>query len=170
MKTLNIELLALDLDQCNRCGRTLHQLEEAIAAVKPALDAIGLVIELEKRVVATIQEAEALGFVSSPTIRIGGADVLNTVTETACDPCAELYGCDGSIDCRVWPWRGETHEAAPAGLLVEAILHAAVNPSKPKAQVPWHGVPENLKKFYQAKGASSSIENKACCGPTCCGS
>ena len=168
MKTIHIELLALDLDHCGRCGGTLDNLEEAIAVVKPALEALGVAVEVEKRVVATLQESEALHFASSPTIRIDGADVLNTATETACDSCSDLCGCDGGIDCRVWPWRGDTYEAAPVGLLVEAILHSALTPAEPKGHTTWQGVPENLKKFFQGKDARAAIDKEPCCGPTCC--
>lgn len=167
MKTINIELLALDLDKCGRCGGTLVNLEEALAIATPALDALGISTEVSKNVVKTLEEAEKLRFMSSPTIRIDGADVMSTTPETSCDACSDLCGCEGGVDCRVWPWRGRTHEAAPVGLLVEVILRAAVNPSRAAATPAWQEVPENLKRFFEGKNAAGANEKQTCGGAAC---
>jgi hypothetical protein len=70
--------------------------------------------------------ARDLGFLSSPTIRIGGVDIAGELVESACDTCSEACACDGGVDCRDWIYRGERSSEPPLGLIVEAIMRHAV--------------------------------------------
>ena len=168
MKTLRIDLLALELDQCSRCGETLRNLERAVQAAAPALEAMGVATHVSRRVVASVADAEELRFACSPTIRIEGRDIPGVVSETPCDACSDLCGCSGEIACRVWPWQGEDHEAAPVGLLIEAIMREALGIGPQAGEAAWHGVPGNLKKYFVGREQKQVRTAPACCGPACC--
>lgn len=174
MKTLNIELLALDLAVCDRCGGTLANLREALKAVRPSLAALGIEAALKETLIESEEQAERLRFVSSPTIRIAGQDITGAVRETACGACTDLSGSEKDIECRVWPWRSQTYDAAPTGQIVEAILRAALAPEAAPHTAPWKGVPANIQTFLRAKAQKAACcERKAepCCdrkAEACC--
>lgn len=180
VKTLDIELLALDLAVCGRCSGTLANLREALRAVRPALAALGVEAVLSRTLVESEEQAERLRFASSPTIRIAGREIAGAPHETACGPCTELAGSAEAIDCRAWPWRGRTFDAAPVGMLVEAILHAALDAEQVPVPPSWSGVPANIRAFLRGRARSAGCcnpEADACCGaapaekccePACC--
>lgn len=76
------------------------------------------------------RQARALGFASSPTIKMIGRDIADELVESSCSERGELCGRGGGVDCRVWNYRGETHTEAPTGVIVEAIL-SEIGPSDP---------------------------------------
>ena len=182
--TLQIEFLYLDLDTCTRCRATDATLLEAIDRTHPALEAAGVAVSVTKTLVASEAQARALGFVSSPTIRINGVDIAGELVESACDSCSESCACNGGVDCRDWVWHGERSQEPPLGLIVEAIMRHAGGtdpgsaiPSPPGAG----GVPANLRQYFAAAAADTlqaadccSVEEQAgCCDPAdkaaCCG-
>jgi hypothetical protein len=180
MKTLNIELLALDFAVCDRCGGTLVNLREALQATRPALAALGIEAVLTETLVTSEAHAEELHFASSPTIRIDGQDLTGTIRETACSECTELSGSEEDIECRVWPWRGQTFDAAPRGQIVEAILSVALaTEGRPKLRG-WKGVPANITAYLRAKARKAACcdrqsaiccapsTSEPCCEPACC--
>jgi Domain of unknown function (DUF2703) len=184
-RTVEVDFLYLDLTTCSRCRASDATLDAAVETVRPVLEAVGASIEIRKTLVETEEQARALGFVSSPTIRVNGRDIAGELLESSCSECGELCGCDDGVDCRVWEYRGERHTEAPTGLIVEAIL-AEVGPSggarseeKPGA-TSLVDVPENLKRFFAGTGAApdassccSVEEQVTCCDPAekaaCCG-
>lgn len=181
MKTLTIELLALDLTVCDRCGGTLANLREALRAVRPALRELDIEPSLKEVLVASEEDAERLRFVSSPTIRIDGRDVTGMVRESVCGACTEVSGAEEDVECRIWPWRGKTYDAAPVGQIVEAILAAALSIEAEREAPEWRGVPGNIRSFLRAKARKSaaccdrdSVEccpspaQEPCCEPACC--
>jgi Domain of unknown function (DUF2703) len=161
-RTLEIEFLFLDLDTCTRCRATDATLLAAIERTRPALEAAGVAVTITKTLVASEAQAQALGFVSSPTIRINGVDIAGELVESACDSCSETCACNGGVDCRDWLWRGERSHEPPLGLIVEAIMgHAGgPDPASPPMSAPSSAtVPANLRQYFAAAGPASG-----CCG------
>jgi glutaredoxin len=97
-RQLQIEFLFLDLDTCTRCRATDQTLLDAIERTRPALDAAGVTVSLTKTLVATEAQAQQLGFVSSPTIRIDGVDIAGELVESACDTCRFATRAAGRTD------------------------------------------------------------------------
>lgn len=175
-RTIEVDLLYLDLTTCSRCVGSDAALEAAVEAVRPALDSVGAGVEVRKTLVETEEQARALGFVSSPTILVNGRDIAGELIESPCSECGEL--CEGGVDCRVWDYRGETHTEAPSGMIVEAMLAEAFGSSdearsggKPEAVLSAEA-PENLKRFFAGSGAPSVGTVSSCCSTeeqaTCC--
>ncbi|MDQ4129179.1 MAG: DUF2703 domain-containing protein [Actinomycetota bacterium] len=184
-RTVEVEFLYLDLVTCSRCRASDATLDAVVGIVRPVLDLRGASIAVRKTLVETEEQARALGFVSSPTIRMNGRDIAGELTESSCPECSELCGSDGWVDCRVWDYRGELHTEAPTGLIVEAILAevessgAARSEGTPE-ETPFMDVPENLKRFFAGTGAARHAspccpteEQATCCDPAekagCCG-
>ena len=170
-RTIEVDFLYLDLTTCSRCRGSDASLRAAVETVRPALDSVGASIEVRKTLVESEEQARALRFVSSPTIRVNGHDIAGELIESSCSECGELCGCDGEVDCRVWDYRGVQHTEAPTGLIVEAIL-AELGPTGAarSGKTTFVDVPENLKHFFAGTGA---IQNtSSCCSveeqATCC--
>lgn len=136
-RELVIDFMYLDLETCTRCRGTDANLEAALVEVKRILDATGVDISVRKTLVGSAEQANALGFVSSPTIRVNDQDVALELRESSCAECGEACGCDGAIDCRVWVWRGQEYTVAPTAMIVDTILRevyggmARVGPQNP---------------------------------------
>jgi hypothetical protein len=180
-RTIEVDFLYLDLTTCSRCRGSDANLRTAVETVRSALGSVGASIEVRKTLVETEEQARALRFVSSPTIRVNGHDIAGEPIESSCSECGELCGCDGEVDCRVWDYRGEQHTEAPIGMIVEAIL-AELGPTDAarSEETTFVDVPENLKRFFAGTGAAQntssccSVEEQAsCCDPAekagCCG-
>jgi hypothetical protein len=185
-RTVEVDYLYLDLTTCSRCRASDASLDAAVGIVRPVLDAVGAGVEVRKTLVETEEQARALGFASSPTIRVNGRDIAGSEPiESSCSECGELCGSDGGVDCRVWDYRGELHTEAPTGLIVEALLAGAGQPGGARGEktpeaTSSANVPENLKLFFAGTGAASAAasccsaeEQGSCCDPSekagCCG-
>jgi len=146
-----IELMYIDLTTCDRCIGTDSSLDEAIAEASGLLSSTGREIEVRKILVETEKQAEELGFISSPTIRINGQDIQLEFKESLCGCCGEIVGED--IDCRVWIWQGKEYTTPPKAMLLDAILrHVYGQPQGvDKIAAQPKQVPENLKRFFAAK-------------------
>ena len=170
---IDIELLAIDLNSCTRCVGTLEHIEEAIAMVRPVLEAMEVRVNVRKVVVESEEQALRFEFALSPTVRINGRDIAFETIESECDSCTDLCGCDEGTNCRVWTYRGREYTEAPVGLVVEAILNATFDGDRGPASEAsgYAGVPENLKRFFNGKSRMQTVEN-ACCTPaareSCC--
>ena len=122
---LDIEFLYLDLSVCERCQGTESSLEAALAEVARVLELSGVDVTLQKTHVQTEEQARALGFVSSPTLRINGRDIQMArgnpmnVNESPCECGGALCGQD--IDCRDWVYQGQEYDTPPVALIVNAI-------------------------------------------------
>jgi Domain of unknown function (DUF2703) len=169
-RELLIEFLFLDLDTCTRCRATDATLLEAIERTRPALEAAGVAVSVTKTLVADQDQAQQLGFVSSPTIRINGVDIAGELVESACDTCSEACACDGGVDCRDWIYQGERSIEPPLGLIVEAIMRQAVGagPGGPDPAQPEPGAtPGNLRRYFAAAAATvadlAAAEASGCC-------
>ncbi len=152
MIVMEVELLALDLSTCDRCTNTEAAIEPVIDELRPLLAETGVELRFRKTVVKTADEALALRFETSPTVRINGRDIPIEFRESRCDDCTTLCGGDANTDCRVWVWRGREYTAAPKGLMVDAILRAysAIQNANPPAGAPY-SLPDNLRRFFEAK-------------------
>ena len=154
---LDIEFIYLDLSICERCQGTESILEGALAEVARVLELSGVEVTLQRIHVQTEEQARALGFVSSPTVRINGRDIQMVrgnpmdVKESPCGCGSALCGQD--IDCRNWVHQGEQYDTPPIALVVNAILREAFAAVEGTRETSSQGVdvPDNLKKFFAAK-------------------
>ena len=181
---IEIDFMYIDLEVCDRCRGTDANLEAALAQVSSVLAAAGREPVVGRMLVASEEQARALEFVSSPTLRVNGRDVALELRESRCESC-ESCSCNGTVECRVWVWQGQEYTEAPTAMIVDAILQEIYGPrahqAMPAAQVE---VPENLKRFFAGKaqvlGAQeapaaccSASEQASCCEPeakaSCCG-
>jgi Domain of unknown function (DUF2703) len=180
-QTIEVDFLYLDLTTCSRCRASNATLDAAVEIVRPVLDSVATSIAVRKTLVESEEQARALGFVSSPTIKVNGRDIAGELIESSCSECGELCGCDGAVNCRVWDYRGERHTEAPTGLIVEAIFaEVGASGTARSEETPFMDVPENLKRFFAGTGVArdassccSTEEQATCCDPPekagCCG-
>jgi hypothetical protein len=124
--SIKLEFLYLDLSVCGRCQGTGRSLKQALRAARDALAAMDVGVEVDSIHVANADIAKAVGLVVSPTIRIDGRDIQPNVLQSPCADCGDRCGCDGGCNCRKWRWRDREYAAAPPGLIVEALMAAAV--------------------------------------------
>ena len=170
-KSLEIDFLYLDLNTCERCQGTDHNLEDAIQEVSAVLSAAGYEVRLNKINVTTRELAIQHEFFSSPTIRINGKDIALDVKENNCTDCGDL--CGDEVDCRVWEYEGVEYNEPPKALLIDSILRAVYGGSSQgcccseaedaqsccsEKQHPPYELPDNLRKFYEGR----------CCSDSCC--
>lgn len=144
-----VQLLFLDLSTCTRCQGTDLILEEAAHDVASVAAARGAEVRIEKIHVETPEQARALGFQSSPTIRVNGRDVGGDPRESSCQECGALCGTD--VDCRVWSWEGKESSAPPKALVVDAIVRELYGIATAPAAVMPREIPENLRRFFDAR-------------------
>jgi hypothetical protein len=154
-KRVTIEFLYLDLRECDRCKGTNEQLESALPIVTQALEASGFEVAVRRIHVQTAQQAAALGFVVSPTIRVNNRDIQFNWRETPCAPCSKEAA--GEVSCREWDYSGQWREVPPKELLIRGILREAYGQTRePPAETPHTTeIPENLKRFFA---------KQPCCG------
>ncbi len=175
-RRLTIEFMYLDLNLCARCRATATHLEEALTEVAGLLDAIGVEVSFTKIQVQSLEQAIALDFFSSPTIRVNGSDIQLESKESHCTPCSTIGGI--ATDCRVWLYRGQEYEAPPTAMLVDALLRAVCD--SPGTRPPRPPIPDsawaNLKRFFEAKqkkqvSAGTEAQNgtgECCATGGCC--
>lgn len=149
-KGLVIEFLYLDLSICERCQGTDTVIDESVADLKNILNEVGYSVCLTKTHIRSEQSAKNHAFLSSPTIRINGKDIILKNKESGCSSCGDY--CGAKVDCRDWEWNGKTYDSPPKGMIVDAILRAIYD--KNFGQLPNfknYEVPENIKKFFKAR-------------------
>ena len=169
-RQLNIEFLYLDLDVCQPCRGTESNLDEALADIAEVLEKTGVQVNLRKIHVESYEQALSLGFVSSPTIRVGGRDVQLEVKENHCATCSELSG--KNTDCRVWEYQGQEYSVAPRAMIIEAVLKHIYGGSQNSNDTVFATATdanrslENLKGFFEDRKANSETKSAAA-GTTC---
>ena len=164
-RPLEVEFLYLDRTVCERCKGTEEVLKEAVEEARRILGPTGVEVSLKLTHVRTEEQALALGFVSSPTVRVMGRDAALDVKENPCTSCGELSGCE--IACRVWSWQGNEYSVPPKAMLLDAILRDAyLHPGERLALLPFKELPENLKKFFRgAREGLASLGTRPRSGP-----
>jgi hypothetical protein len=171
---LRLEFLFLDLTICSRCLGADRSLESALDVVREVLQATGVELEVDKILVESAEQARALRFVSSPTIRVDGHDVALELRESSCGSDACTDGCGDQIACRVWVHRGEEYTEPPVAMIVDAVLGHVYGGAPPRGarQREPYVLPENLARFFSAKTGSAESEESACCAAaeqeSCC--
>jgi hypothetical protein len=148
---IEIDFMYLDMSVCTRCQGTDTSLDKALSEVVRILEIAGVDVVLRKTHIQSEQQAQELGFVSSPTILINGRDIQEDLKESLCKSCADLIGGE-PCECRVWTYEGKEYGAPPSALIIDAILREVYGGSKPVCcpQKPVH-IPENIKRFLAAK-------------------
>lgn len=159
-KKIVVEYLYLDLQICDRCIGTDVVLDEVMLTLTPALKLAGFEIEYTKIEMKTAELAEQYRFLSSPTIRVNGQDICQSVTENSCGCCSEISGID--VDCRVFEYNGESYEVPPKEMLTEAILKTIFGRTG-NCSCGDYKLPDNLKTFYEGKTQKSPSS----CGGNC---
>ncbi len=149
-RTVEVDFLFLNLTTCSRCRGTNETLDEALEIIRPVLEATGMKVTLRKTQIQTLEQARALRFQSSPTIRVNGHDIALVPKESRCDSC--VSACCEPIDCRVWVYQGQEFTVAPVGMIVDGILRKVYG-GEPRLQepAPYVDVPENLKRVFAAR-------------------
>ena len=149
---LDIDFLYLDLNVCDRCQDTGSTLEEAIEEVAKVLESTGVEVDLNKTHVTSEEQAVALGFLVSPTIRLNAQDIQMNFRESLCDTCGTLCDCEGGVSCREWEYQGLWYSAPPKGLIIEAILREVYGGAgeKREAHPKVEEAPDNLKRFFSS--------------------
>ncbi len=162
MKKAVVEYLYLDLETCDRCIGTDNVLDEVMMVLTPTLQLAGYEVEYNKIEMSTAEIAKKNKLLSSPTIRVNGMDICESVKENNCDCCGEISGTD--VACRVFEYNGEAYEVAPKEMLAEAVLQAVFGKSEAGCSCGGYDMPENLQQFYEGKQNKSGCS----CGGNCC--
>lgn len=159
-KQVVVDYLYLDLSTCERCVGTDQVLEEVLTELAPAFELAGYDIIFNLIEVEDSKMAEEYKFLSSPTIRVNGKDICDSVQENDCGCCGEISGT--SVGCRVFEYEGKLYEVPPKEMLAEAVLKYAFEKAEVEDN---YNLPENLKKFFGGKEKKTS-----CCsgGCSCC--
>ncbi len=161
IKRVLVEYLYLDLKTCDRCVGTDTVLEEVMATLTPVLELAGYTVDYSKIEITNAETAVQYEFLSSPTIRVNGQDICQSVSETNCGCCSEIS--DSDVECRVYEYNGDTYEVPPKEMLADAILSNVFGQSEAGYSCSNYELPDNLKSFFEGK------ENKKCsCGGNCC--
>ena len=150
-KRIELEFLYLDLEVCSPCRSAESNIEEALATVAGVLRSAGVVVEIKKTHVESLEQAVKLGFLTSPTIRINGQDLQLNYKESYCRTCSEVSGTD--TDCRVWLYQGQEHSAPPKEMILEGVLRAVYGGAETGAEkiARPESALENLARFFEAK-------------------
>ncbi len=161
-KKVVIEYLYLDLQTCERCISTDSILDDVMLVLTPALQLAGFTIEYKKIEMNTAEIAIEHKFVSSPTIRVNGQDICQSVAENSCGCCSEI--CNTDVGCRVFEYNGEAFDVPPKEMLAENLLRLVFSQPDKGCSCVGYELPENLKNFFDGKKA------KACCSckDNCC--
>lgn len=173
-RTLTVDFLFLDREDCERCSGAEESLRDAIEAVADLLARLGVEIVVRNVHVEDEAAARRTRLEISPTIRIDGRDVQPEYAESACESCGDLCGCGGrcadgdGVSCRVWLYRGEEYTTPPVELIVEALLRGALSarpPANPPQETTDYRLSDDLGRFF---GNSPSVSNDAEGGHSSC--
>ena len=157
-RKIEIDFLYLDLTVCTRCQGTDNSLDEAISEVSQILKATDVDVVVNKINVTTEEQAEALQFESSPTIRVNGRDIQLEIRESLCESCGDL--CGDEVDCRVWVYHGKEYTSPPKAMIIEAVLREVYGSSDEKQEMDKksYRLPDNLRKFFTSMYAKQRAE------------
>lgn len=158
---VTVEYLYLDLNTCDRCIGTDDVLDHVLMTLTPALKMAGFEVDYIKKEMTTAEIAGQYKFLSSPTIRVNGRDICQTVAETSCGCCSDISGTN--VNCRVFEYQGKTYELPPEEMLAEAILKSVFGQTDSSCSCGEYALPGNMKEFYEGKNRKYSCS----CGGNC---
>lgn len=144
---IKIDFLYLDNIVCSRCKSTEYVLDQALTSIIDLLTSMGYHVSVNKVHVQSANTATEYRFLSSPTIRINGLDIMARLEESNCQDCGVL--CGTNVNCRDWIYKGTRYTYPPVPLIFEAIMNSIhTNPQK---QISGHDyqMPENLVRYFQ---------------------
>lgn len=144
MKTIVIDFLYLDLTTCERCMGTDKVLEEVIRELNPTLLNRNIRLILKKTKIDSPESAFQYHFLSSPTIRVDGFDILGEVRENLCESCGDICGTETL--CRVFEYEGKSYNEPPRGMLKKEILKVVDGISVTKKSYDYK-LPGNIANF-----------------------
>jgi len=151
-REIDIEFLYLDLEVCDQCKGSESILDEALREVSKVLEKTGVRVNVKKIHVESLEQAQSLNFISSPTTRINGRDAAIEVKENYCSSCGTLSG--NETYCRVWNFQGEEYSTVPKSLVVEAILKEIYGAGRDAKETKPEQIArslENLKRFFDGR-------------------
>lgn len=160
-KKIVVEYMYLDLKTCTRCVDNMYVLERTLYKIIPTLALAGYKVDLRRIEITDEEVAKEHHFISSPTIRVNGYDICDTVTESDCDCCSDI--CNTDVNCRVFEYEGEKSEVVPESMIIEKIMK--YSSSEPAVYDKEYVMPENLKRFFSGKKKDDGINiiKKRCC-------
>ena len=128
MKVLQIRwqrLVDEEGQTCKRCGSTEKEVQEAVAALRKSLAALGIDVVLEKK--ALSPEVCAKDISQSNLIWVGKRTLEEWLgAQVGKSPCGFCCGDLGEkVECRTLTVGGKTYETIPAELIIKAGLVAA---------------------------------------------
>jgi glutaredoxin len=159
---IKVEYLYLDLNSCDRCIGTDNVLDDVMKVLTPALKIAGYEVVYNKVEMKNEELAGEYKFVSSPTIRVNGKDICQSVAENNCGCCSDISGTD--VDCRVFEYQGVKYEVPPKEMIASSILQAVFGQTEKAGSNEHYTIPKNLKVFYKGKKSKSECS----CGSSCC--
>lgn len=171
---VDVELLALDLQACDRCQGTDKRVEAAVERCRGVLSALGYDIRLSITVITNEWMAEQYRFYSSPTIRVNGVDICPSIEENDCDCCRDI--CDADVKCRLYPFNGTYYEVPPTDMIIQGIMETVLSDRHADPAREPYELPQNFADFFagvrrkQAAGGTPAEgdEGACCCAPGCC--
>jgi hypothetical protein len=171
VKVVDVEFLEVDMSPerasgCGACDSARGRLRAAIETAEPVLEELGVQVRIRDVLVETEEQARILAFKASPTIKVGGIELVPEHRAPEGDQAAE-----GGED-RAWLWRGEEHALPPKAMILDAILRAYAvldgEVHEPAASAGRYEVPPYVRRFLGtgASGrAAAPTEGPACgCG------
>lgn len=153
-RTIIVELCYLDVTTCERCQGADQQVDKAVAAVRAALAPCGCSVESRKILIEDEAMARQYHLVSSPTIRVDGIDICDTVEENDCAECSDI--ADTDVTCRVFEYRGQKHDVPPVSLIIDTVLRVYLDELSFDLSQETYELPENLARFFSGKRADKA--------------
>lgn len=163
-----VEFLYIDNDECDPCTKAETIVEEVVFDINKLLEETGVVIKLIKTYVDSVEHAQEVGLISSPTVRIDGKDLQMDIQEKYCETCSDISGEE--INCRIWTYKEREYSILPKGMLIENILKHiyGTDQSTYPTATERKEVPENIKLFFEGKENKKLEKNKCGCSSSSC--
>ncbi|MCK0471180.1 DUF2703 domain-containing protein [Halalkalibacter sp. APA_J-10(15)] len=154
-RRITVDFLELDMTRvgassCSTCTSVEEQVSQVLEEVKPILEKVDTIIEFKKTLVQSLEQAKALHFKASPTIRIAETEIIPTK--------GDVLG----LEDRYWEWQGNDHPTPPSGLIIDALLRAYVGDKNvPELATEVFQVSNSLKAYFAKQSTDELSTEKA---------
>nr|AGQ45446.1 Putative arsenical resistance operon repressor ArsD [Bacillaceae bacterium JMAK1] len=154
-RRITLHFLELDMTRdgarsCSACTSVEEQVRQVISDAEPILEQVNTVIEFEKTLVQSLEQAESLCFKASPTIRIAEMEILPTK--------GDIHG----LGDRYWEWHENDYATPPSGLIMDAVLRAYVEDKEiPELKTDNFQVPNALIEYFSKKRPESLTDQES---------